>query len=109
MFNLDDVRRFVAELEVPFVPPLIDWRVMATSNDGSPCYFVSMVIHIEDGKPRPLRYHRPIKCATAKIPDTCFFVYRKPAAKLCHSPLAKAFKDRTVKIMDIHKWNFTAS
>ncbi len=34
-FNLDDVRRFVAELEVPFSPSLIEWRVMTLSDDGT--------------------------------------------------------------------------
>jgi hypothetical protein len=35
MFSLEDVRRYVAELEVPFSPSLIEWRVMTLSEDGN--------------------------------------------------------------------------
>jgi hypothetical protein len=35
MFRLNDVRRFTAELEVPFPPSLIEWRVMNISNHRS--------------------------------------------------------------------------
>jgi hypothetical protein len=35
MFRLEDVRRFAAELEVPFSPSLIEWRVMSKSEDGT--------------------------------------------------------------------------
>jgi hypothetical protein len=34
MFRLDDVRRFAAELEVPFSASLIEWRIMNISEDG---------------------------------------------------------------------------
>jgi hypothetical protein len=34
-FNLDKVRAFVAELEVPFSPSLIEWRVVNVSEDRS--------------------------------------------------------------------------
>lgn len=34
-FNIDKVRAFVAELEVPFSPSLIEWRVVRVSEDRS--------------------------------------------------------------------------
>ncbi|HEX3155215.1 MAG TPA: hypothetical protein VHV32_11350 [Candidatus Angelobacter sp.] len=34
-FNMDKVRAFVAELEVPFSPSLIEWRVVRVSEDRS--------------------------------------------------------------------------
>jgi hypothetical protein len=34
-FNLDRVRAFVAELEIPFSPSLIEWRVVRVSEDRS--------------------------------------------------------------------------
>jgi hypothetical protein len=34
-FNIDNVRAFVAELEVPFSPSLIEWRVVSVSEDQS--------------------------------------------------------------------------
>src|SRR5580765_2016537 len=35
LFSLEDVRRFVQELEVPFSPSVIEWRVMNISDDGT--------------------------------------------------------------------------
>jgi hypothetical protein len=35
MFSLEDVRRFVAELEVPFPTSLLEWRVVSTSEGGA--------------------------------------------------------------------------